>query len=140
MAIPTQYNSLKRDMQWSCQNLATHIDTTKQPPHLVQNIDFSKVMMTHCPPQAHGWNLDSMGFPYSTRTPETEFRRKSYGRPKLGANNQKNDNCVPPANFLLHTIACFSTLNEVLNPKWLEFGYTYFKEMCSPISLVYLEI
>ena len=69
-----------------------------------------------------------------------EFERRNYGLPKLEANNHKNDNCVPPGNFLLHTIACFSTFNEFLSPKGSEFGYTYFKEICSPISLVYPEI
>ena len=57
---------------------------------------------------------------------------------KLEANNQKNDNCVPPE--LLHTIACCSTLDEFLSLKGSEFGYTYFKEICSHISLVYSEI
>ena len=37
----------------------------------------------HCHPQAYGWNIDSMGFPYSLRTPETEFVRRSYDLPKL---------------------------------------------------------
>ena len=59
-------------------------------------------------------------------------------RPKLEANNQKNDNCVPPG--LLHTIACCSTLDEFMSLKGSEFIYTYFKEICSPISLLYLEI
>ena len=69
-----------------------------------------------------------------------EFSRRSYGRPKLEANNKKNDNYVPPRNFLLHIIACCSTLNEFLSPKGSEFGYTYFKEICFPISLGYLKI
>ena len=30
-----------------------------------------------------------------------------------------------------------STLNAFLSPKGLEFGLTYFKEICSPISVVY---
>ena len=51
------------------------------------------------------------------------------------ANNQKNDNFVLPG--LLHTIACCSTLDEFLSLKGSEFGYTYFKEICSPISLFY---
>ena len=67
-----------------------------------------------------------------------EFRRRSYGHPKLEANNQKNDNCVPPG--LLHTIACCSTLDEFMSLKGSEFGYTYFNEICSPISLVYPKI
>ena len=50
MAIPTQYNNLQHAMQWSCQNPAIHIDTTKKPAHSVKNIDFSEVMVTHCPP------------------------------------------------------------------------------------------
>ena len=33
-----------------------------------------------------------------------------------------------------------STLNELLSPNGLDFGYTYFKEKCSPRSLVYLKI
>ena len=79
------------------------------------------------------------GFPYSLRTPKTEFGRRSYGHPKLEANNKKNDNCVPPR--LLHTtIACCSTLDEFMSLKGSEFGYTYFKKICSPISLVYLKI
>ena len=78
-----------------------------------------------------------MGFPLSPRTPETEFEQRSYGCPKLEANNQKNDNCVPPRNFLLDTIACCSALNEYMCPKGSEFGYTYFKVICSPISLVF---
>ena len=69
-----------------------------------------------------------------------KFGRSSYGRPKLEASNQKNDNCVPPGNFLLHTIACCFTLNEFLSPKGSEFGYTYFKDICSPISPIYPEI
>ena len=140
MAIPNQYNSLQHAMQWSCQNPPIHIDTTKQLAHLVQILDFRKVMITHCPPQAYVWNLDSMGFPYSLRTPETMFGQRSYGRPKFKANNQKNENCFPPENFLLHTIACWSTLNEFLSPKGSEFVYTYFEEICSPISLVYPKI
>ena len=67
-----------------------------------------------------------------------KFGRISYGGPKLEANNQKNDNCVPPG--LLHTIACYSTLYEFLSLKGSGFGYTYFKEICYRISLVYLEI
>ena len=67
-----------------------------------------------------------------------KFGRKSYGHPKLEANNQKNDNCVPPG--LLHTIAWCSTLDEFTSLKGSEFGYTYFKEICSPISLVNLKI
>ena len=51
---------------------------------------------------------------------------------------KKNDNCVPPG--LLHTIACYSTLDEFLSLKGSEFGYAYFKEICSRISLVYPEI
>ena len=90
MEICTQYNILQHAMQWSCQNPAIHIDKTKQPAHLVPNIDFSKVMITHCPPQEHDWNLDLMGFPQSSRTPETEFRRRSYGRPKLEASHEPN--------------------------------------------------
>ena len=54
--------------------------------------------------------------------------------------NQKNDNCVPPGNFLLHNIVCYCTLDEFLSPKGAEFGCTYFKEICSPISLFYSEI
>ena len=60
-----------------------------------------------------------------------EFGRRSYGRPKLEANNKKNDNCVPLGNFLLHTKACCSTFNEFLSLKGSEFGYTYFQEICS---------
>ena len=33
-----------------------------------------------------------------------------------------------------------STLNAFLSPKGSEFGLTYFKVICSPISLVYLVI
>ena len=33
-----------------------------------------------------------------------------------------------------------STLNAFLSPKGSEFGLTYFKEICSSISLVYPEI
>ena len=33
-----------------------------------------------------------------------------------------------------------STLNAFLSPNGLEFGLTYFTEICSPISLVYLSI
>ena len=33
-----------------------------------------------------------------------------------------------------------STLNAFLRPKGSELGLTYFKEICSPISLVYPEI
>ena len=33
-----------------------------------------------------------------------------------------------------------STLNAFLSPNGSEFGYTYLKENCSPISLVYLAI
>ena len=33
-----------------------------------------------------------------------------------------------------------STLNAFLSPNGYEFGVTYFKGKCSPISLVYLEI
>ena len=32
------------------------------------------------------------------------------------------------------------TLNAFLSPNGSEFGYTYFKEKCSPISLVFLAI
>ena len=67
-----------------------------------------------------------------------EFERRSYVRPKLEANNQKNDNCVPLE--LLHTIACCSTLDEFLSLKGSKFGYTYFKEIYSSINLVYPEI
>ena len=38
------------------------------------------------------------------------------------------------------TIACYSTLNEFMSPKGTEFGYNYLKEICSPISLIHLEI
>ena len=37
----------------------------------------------HCPPKASGWKVDSLGFPYSIRTPELEFGRESYDLPKL---------------------------------------------------------
>ena len=40
-------------------------------------------LIEKCPPQEHGYNHDSMGFPYSPRTPEMEFRRRSYDLPKL---------------------------------------------------------
>ena len=53
---------------------------------------------------------------------------------------KKNDNCVPPGNFLLHNIACCYTLGEFRSPKGSEFGYNYFKEICSPISLFYLNL
>ena len=33
-----------------------------------------------------------------------------------------------------------STLNAFSSPTGFEFGYTYFKEICSPISLVYPDI
>ena len=62
-----------------------------------------------------------------SKTSETEFGRRSYGHPKLEANNKKNDNCVPPG--LLHTIACCSYLDEFLSLKASEFGYIYFKEI-----------
>ena len=81
-----------------------------------------------------------MGFPYSPRTPKMEFGRRSYGRLKLEANNQKNDNCVPLGNFLLHNIAGGCTLGEFLSAKDSKFGYTYFKEIYSPINLFYPEI
>ena len=67
-----------------------------------------------------------------------EFGRRSYDHPKLDANNRKNDNFVLPG--LLHTIVCCSTLDEFMSLKGSEFGYTYFKEICSPISLFYPEI
>ena len=57
---------------------------------------------------------------------------------KLEANNHKHDNFVLPE--LLHTIACCFTLDEFLSLKGSEFGYTYFKEIFSPISLVYPKI
>ena len=60
------------------------------------------------------------------------------GHPKLKANNQKNDNFILPG--LIHTIACCSTLDELLSLKGSKFGYTYFKEICSPINLFYLKI
>ena len=54
---------------------------------------------------------------------------------EVGGPNQKNDNYVPPG--LLHTIACCSTLDEFLSLKGSEFGYTHFKDICSPIIRVY---
>ena len=38
---------------------------------------------TQCPPKESGWNIDSMGFPWSPRTPESEFGRRSYDLPKF---------------------------------------------------------
>ena len=38
---------------------------------------------THYPPKASGWKFDSMEFPWSPRTPESEFGRRSYDLPKL---------------------------------------------------------
>ena len=38
---------------------------------------------THYPPKASGWKFDPMGFPWSPRTPESEFGRESYDLPKL---------------------------------------------------------
>ena len=38
---------------------------------------------THCPLKTSRLNLDSMGFPKSPRTLESEFRRRSYDLPKL---------------------------------------------------------
>ena len=38
---------------------------------------------TYFPPKASGLKFDSMGFPWSLRTPELEFGRRSYDLPKL---------------------------------------------------------
>ena len=38
---------------------------------------------THCPLKASCWKLDSMDFPYSPRTPKSEFGQESYDLPKL---------------------------------------------------------
>ena len=40
MAINTPYSRTQHSMKWSCHNSAIHIDITKQPAHLVQNINF----------------------------------------------------------------------------------------------------
>ena len=67
------------------QSWRSHI--TRQPysdslPYLPE-FPFPASSSTHCPPQTSELNLDSMGFPYSLRTPETESRRESYDLPKL---------------------------------------------------------
>ena len=38
---------------------------------------------THCPPKWSEWKVDSMGFLYSPRTPESKFGRENYDLPKL---------------------------------------------------------
>ena len=38
------------------------LDVTTQPTHLVKKYRFQQGY-GHLPPQVHGWNLDSMGFP-----------------------------------------------------------------------------
>ena len=40
-------------------------------------------LSTKCHPKACGQILDSRSFPYSLRTPETDFGQGSYGHPKL---------------------------------------------------------
>ena len=37
----------------------------------------------HYPPKGSGWKFDTMGFPWSPRTPKLEFGRESYDLPKL---------------------------------------------------------
>ena len=37
----------------------------------------------HFHPKGYGWKFDSMGFPKSPRTPESEFERESYDLPKF---------------------------------------------------------
>ena len=59
---------------------------TRQPypaslPYLPER-SFPTGSSTHCPPKASGWELDSMVFPKSPRTPESEFGRESYDLPK----------------------------------------------------------
>ena len=44
---------------------------------------FPAVSDTHYPPKGSGWKFDSMGFPYSPRTPESEFGREIYDLSKL---------------------------------------------------------
>ena len=38
---------------------------------------------THFHPKTSFWKLDSMGFPWSPRTPKSEFGRRNYDLPKL---------------------------------------------------------
>ena len=85
-----------------------------------------------------GFFLTQWAFHRVQEHPKRSLDERSYGHRKLEANNQKNDNCVPPGLLHLHTIACCPTLDEFLSLRGSEFGYTYFKEICSPISLVYL--
>ena len=60
---------------------------TKQPypdslPYLPER-PFPASSSTHYPPKTSNWKLDSMVFPWSPRTPESEFGRSSYDLPKL---------------------------------------------------------
>ena len=43
---------------------------------------------TQFPSKEYGWNLDSMIFPYSLRTPESEFGRRSYDLLKLEVSHE----------------------------------------------------
>ena len=51
-------------------------------PHLPGRL-FPAGSDTQCPQKGYGWKVDSMGFPLSPRTPESEFGRESYDLPKL---------------------------------------------------------
>ena len=60
--------------------------TRKPHPDSLPNLPESPFLAsfsTHCSPQAYGLNLDSMGFPWSLRTPKMEFGRRIYDLPKL---------------------------------------------------------
>ena len=76
------------------------------------------------------------GISIESKNTRNRVRTKKLWSSEIGNQQSENDNCVPPPG-LLHIIACYSTLDEFLSLKGLEFGYTYFKEICSPISLVY---
>ena len=85
MEITTPYNIPQHAMKWLCQNPAILSDITNNLHTWCKTYIFSHVMIIKCSLKAHGWNLDSMGFPYSLKTPKTEFRRRSYGHLKLEA-------------------------------------------------------
>ena len=51
-------------------------------PYLLER-PFPACSGTQCPSEISGWKLDSMGFPWSLRTPESDFGRRSYDLPKL---------------------------------------------------------
>ena len=54
------------------------------------NYSFPSCSSTQCHLHGYGYNIDSMGFPYSLRTPKSEFGRRSYHLPNLEVRHESS--------------------------------------------------